>query len=257
MFEDIQLENRGPIAWLTLNRPQKLNTLRIQTLKEITAAVQAVEADDSVKVLVITGTGDRAFSAGIFVDELADMDAMRAHEFHRIESQAYRSVLYLEKPCIAAVNGYALGGGCVLAMAADIRIATDTAVFGLTELNMGAPVPVEGALLPLLVGHGRAREIILTARHVPVDEAVTIGLCNRAVPAEDLYAVVDELAQQIARFDLTALRVQKDIMHKWLTTDLNSAIDYSISAMSLVFASGGPRTAINDFLEKRRLKNGR
>lgn len=241
----------GPVAWLTIERPDKLNTLKISTLTEITDAIQRLERDDLVRAVVLTGSGDRAFSAGVFVDEMAGMDALACQNFTELESHAYRSVLLMQKPCIAAVNGYALGGGCVLAMTADIRVAADNAAFGLTELNMGAPVPIEAALLPLLVGHGRARDIIYTARHVSVSEALSIGLCTRVVPQAELRETAQRLALEISRHDPVALRMQKDIMTKWMTTDLMTAIDYSIGATSVVFASGAPSRAIGEFLRQR------
>ncbi len=250
-FHDVSIAVDDGVGWLTIERPEVLNTLKIRTLEEITDAVAKLERDDEVRVVVVTGAGDRAFSAGIFVDEMADMDAVACDRFTRMESQAYRSVLLMQKPCIAAVNGYALGGGCVLALAADIRVASESAVFGLTELNMGAPVPIEAALLPLVVGHGRAREIIYTARHVGAAEALAIGLCTRVVPPADLRRSVQLLALDIARHDALALRAQKDIVTKWMTSDLMTAIDYSVGVTSVVFASGAPRRAITEFLARR------
>ncbi len=175
LYKEISVSMEGPIAWLTIERPEQLNTLKVSTLTEITQAVQHFERDDLVRAVVVTGSGDRAFSGGVFVDEMADMDAVGCQEFTPLESHAYHSMLVMQTPCIAAVNGYALGGGCVLAMAADSRVAADNAVFGLTDLNIGAPVPIEAALLPLLVGHGRAREIVYTARHVGSAETLAIG----------------------------------------------------------------------------------
>ncbi len=254
-FEDLSISRQGPIAWLQIERPAVLNTLRVRTLEEIIEAVAELDGDDQVALVVVTGAGDRAFSAGIHVDEMVDMDAVACDSFTRLESKAYRSLLLMQKPSIAAVNGYALGGGCVLALACDIRVASENAVFGLTELKMGAPVPIEAALLPLLVGHGRARDIVYTARHVSAAEAHAIGLCTHLVAAEELRAFTERLAMDIAQHDPVALRAQKDIVTKWMTADLLTASDYSIAATSVVFASGAPRRAIGEFIAARRARN--
>lgn len=251
-YEDIRVEIREPLAWVTIDRPAKLNTLRVRTLEELYDASTRLEAEPAVKVVVITGAGERAFSAGIDVNEMVDHDGARSREFTRLESRAYRSFFLMQKPCVAAVNGYALGGGCVLALTADIRIASESATFGLTELNMGAPVPIEASLLPALVGHGRAREIVYTARHVPASEALDIGLCTTVVPAERLAGAAEDLALSIARHDALALSVQKDIMNHWLTSDPLTASDYSIDGTALVFGSGSARDAITSFVNRRR-----
>ena len=254
-FEDLSISREGPVAWLQIERPAVLNTLRIRTLEEIIEAVAELEADTDVAVVVVTGAGARAFSAGIHVDEMVDMDAVACDSFTRLESKAYRSLLLLQKPSIAAVNGYALGGGCVLALVCDIRVAAENAVFGLTELKMGAPVPIEAALLPLLIGHGRAREIVYTARHVTAAEANSIGLCTSVVAPDELRSFSHRLATEIAGHDSVALRAQKDIVTKWMTSDLLTASDYSIAATSVVFASGAPHRAIEQFLATRRARN--
>jgi enoyl-CoA hydratase len=197
-FENLLSERRGEVLWLTVNRPDKLNALNRATMSELDAAVAAAEADGAVHALVITGAGDKAFVAGADISELRTLGAVEAKEFALRGQAVFNRIGRLAKPTVAAVNGFALGGGCELAMACHIRIASSNAVFGQPEVKLGLIPGYAGTQrLPRLVGRGRALEILLTGRNVAADEAARIGLANAVVEPGELVAEVDKLLQKI------------------------------------------------------------
>lgn len=197
-FENLLSERRGEVLWLTVNRPDKLNALNRATISELDAAVAAAEADAAVHALVITGAGDKAFVAGADISELRTLGAVEAKEFALRGQAVFNRIERLAKPAVAAVNGFALGGGCELAMACHIRIASSNAVFGQPEVKLGLIPGYAGTQrLPRLVGRGRALEILLTGRNVVADEAARIGLANAVVDPGELVAEVDKVLQKI------------------------------------------------------------
>ncbi len=197
-FENLLTEKRTAVLWVTVNRPDKLNALNRKTMAELEQAVAEAAEDDTVHALVITGSGDKAFVAGADISELKTLGAVEAKEFALRGQAVFNRIERLAKPVVAAVNGFALGGGCELAMACHIRIASSHAVFGQPEVKLGLIPGYAGTQrLPRLVGRGRALEILLTGRNVAADEAARIGLANAVVDPGELVAEVDKVLQKI------------------------------------------------------------
>src|SRR5687767_15234038 len=186
-FDNLLIERDGAVAIVSLNRPKVLNALNSQTLTELASAMAAFKADAGVRAIVLTGSGEKAFVAGADINELAVLSPVAGKEHARHGQQIFDSIEQLGKPVIAAINGFALGGGCELAMACTLRIAADTARFGQPEINLGL-IPGFGGTqrLARLVGKSKAMELILTGNPIPASEALAIGLINRVVPAPDL-----------------------------------------------------------------------
>jgi enoyl-CoA hydratase/carnithine racemase len=197
-YDTLLYEDRDGVAWVTLNRPEKLNALNRQVVEELTACVDAMERNAGVKAVIVTGAGDRAFAAGADILELAELDAAAGGALAERGQKVFSSIENLGKPVIAAVNGYALGGGCELAMACTLRVASENARFGQPEVKLGIIPGYGGTLrLPRLAGKGRALEMILTGERIGAEEAYRIGLVNRVVPQKDLMAAAEEMARKI------------------------------------------------------------
>ena len=198
-FENLLLERDGPVAIVTLNRPKVLNALNSQTLAELAGVMAGLKADAGVRAVVLTGAGEKSFVAGADINELAALLPVEAIEHARRGQQVFDSIEHLGKPVIAAVNGFALGGGCELAMACTIRLAAETARFGQPEINLGLIPGYAGSQrLPRLVGKGIALEILLSGDMVGAERAYEIGLVNRVIPAADLLAAAKKLAHTLA-----------------------------------------------------------
>ncbi|MBA7691542.1 Short-chain-enoyl-CoA hydratase [subsurface metagenome] len=254
MFENIKLEKEGGIATITLNRPEKLNLLNRGMINEIGKAAAELGRDENVRAVVITGAGERAFTAGIDVNEMKDLDVSSAREFIRNFHYVIKSIRDLDKVVIAAINGFCFGGGCELAMACDLRIASENAQLGLPEIKLGIPSVIEAALMPLLIGMGRAKELIFLGDPIGADEAERIGLVNKVVPADKLKVTVKDTANKILNYSPTAVKMQKKVINQWLPADLETAIDYSIDAFSRCFATNEPNEAMTAFLRKLQSK---
>src|SRR5262245_44398047 len=198
-FDNLLYERDGAVAILTFNRPKVLNALNAATLRDLEAALDALEADDEVRAIVLTGTGEKSFIAGADINELAVLSPAQGKEHARHGQRIFDRLEQLGKPVIAAINGFALGGGCELAMACTIRIAADTARLGQPEINLGI-IPGYGGSqrLPRLVGKGRALEILLTGDMVSAQRAYEIGLVNKVVPAAELMTAARAMAQTLA-----------------------------------------------------------
>ncbi len=197
-YENLKLTKRDGVLWVTINRPAKLNALSETTLAELDRAVSEAGADDSVLAVVLTGAGDKAFVAGADIKELAAKGPAALKESALAGQATLARIERLAKPVIAAVNGYALGGGCELAMACHIRIASSNAVFGQPEVKLGL-IPGFGGTqrLPRLVGPGRALELLISGRNLPAGQALAMGLVNKVVEPEELTQAVDELLKSI------------------------------------------------------------
>src|SRR5919201_2121452 len=198
-FDNLLLERDGPCAVVTINRPKVLNALNAPTIDELRRAVLDLKHDDGVRVIVITGAGDKSFVAGADINELAVQTPTSGRE-HALRGQhVFDLIENLGKPVIAAINGYALGGGCELAMACTLRVAADTARIGQPEINLGIIPGYAGSQrLSRLVGEGKAMEMILTGRQVKADEALSIGLVNRVVAAAELMTTARAVASELA-----------------------------------------------------------
>jgi enoyl-CoA hydratase len=252
-FDTLLLERDGAVAILTINRPQVLNALNSQTLDELRRAILDLKQDESVRVVILTGAGEKAFVAGADINELAVQTPTSGREHALAGQHVFDLLENMGKPVIAAINGYALGGGCELAMACTLRIATDTAKVGQPEVSLGLIPGYAGTQrLPRLVGKGRAMELILTGTPIGADDALRIGLVNRVVPAADLMASARALAQQLARSAPIAMRYIINAVNKGSEMPFAEASQYEATLFGLVASTDDMREGTAAFLQKRK-----
>jgi enoyl-CoA hydratase len=249
MGDPVQVERRGAVAWCTLDRPP-LNLLDPELIGAIHATFTALSADDTVRAAVLTGRG-RAFTGGMNVHVLHALDVPRAKALITSIHAAIASVHHAPFPVIAAVNGHCLGAGFELALACDVRVAASVAQFGLPEVRVGVPSVIEAALLPAMIGPGRAAEMLLTGESVDAARAEAWGLVNRVVPADALATAAQEIVDKVLACAPAAIRLQKELMVRWRYADLGTAIEYGINAFATAYASDEPQEGARAFLEKR------
>ncbi|CAN5558496.1 short-chain-enoyl-CoA hydratase [soil metagenome] len=240
------------IVLLTINRQEKLNALNPQVTEEIGQALLDVEQDEP-RVIIVTGAGERAFVAGADISEMSSMEPLEAKRFTEIGHAAMALLDKSPIPTIAAVNGFALGGGCELALACDIRIAAENALFGFPEVGLGILPGMGGTQrLPRLVGPALAKELIFSARRIDAAEAKEIGLVNRVVPEGEALNAARELAAEIAANGPVAVRHAKTAANRSLDVDLISGLEYEADQFSLLFATEDAREGMGAFMEKRK-----
>jgi len=245
----LRLERRGGVVRCTLDRPP-LNLFEPGLIAALRTTFQTLAADDTVRVAVLTGAG-RAFTAGMDVNVLRDLDAASAPALITSLHDAIDAVHRAPFPVIAAVNGASLGAGFELALACDLRVAASGAIFGLPEVRVGVPSVIQAALLPPMIGPGRAAEMLLTGASVGAADALAWGLVNRVVEREGLDAAVDVLVERIVACAPTAVRLQKQLIVRWRESDLTTAVRAGITAFAASYATGEPREGARAFLEKR------
>ena len=245
----VRVEMKKGCAWVTLDRPP-LNLIVPDLIVELHAAFDALAHDPSVRVAVVTGAG-RAFSAGMQVQVLRDLTPVTAKSLITSLHEAIHAVHDAPVPTLAMVNGPCLGAGFELAMACDLRVAAAGAQLGLPEVKVGAPSVIEAALLPALVGPGRAAEMLLTGESVAAEQALEWGLVNRVAPPDKLEVVTAELVEKILACAPPAIRLQKELMVRWRNTDLASAVRLGINAFAQNYTTDEAREAALAFLEKR------
>lgn len=251
--ENVLLERDGPVVIVTINRPRVLNALNAQTLDELETVFTEAQRQDDVRVILLTGAGDKAFVAGADINELSVQTPVGGRDHARRGQALFDRIERLGKPVIAAVNGFALGGGCELAMACTVRIAADSARFGQPEINLGLIPGYAGSQrLPRLIGRGRALELLLTGVHIPADEAHRIGLVNRVVPAADLMTEARALAQALSAKAPVAVRYILEAVAGGLEMSLADAQDYEATLFGLVSTTEDMREGTKAFLEKRK-----
>ena len=252
-FDNLLIERDGAVAIVTLNRPKVLNALNSQTLTELASAMQSCKDDAAVRAIVITGAGDKSFVAGADINELSVLSPVAGKEHARRGQQIFDAIEQLGKPVIAAINGFALGGGCELAMACTLRIASDTARFGQPEVNLGLIPGYAGSQrLPRLVGKGVALEILLTGDMINAQRAYEIGLVNRVVPAAELMSEAKKLAHTLAAKAPIAVRYILDAVHQGLETPLAQGEYLETSLFGTIASSDDMREGTRAFLEKRK-----
>jgi enoyl-CoA hydratase len=249
-FENVIVDKDGAIAVVTLNRPQQLNALSYGLVKDLCLATECLNQDDEVRVIILTG-GEKVFAAGADIKEMADAGPFDEPVGGRL---AYRDrVNEISKPMIAAVSGYALGGGCELAMSCDIIIASETARFGQPEVNIGV-IPGSGGTqrLTRVLGKYRAMEMILTGEPINAHDAERLGLVTRVVPVELLLEEAKGIARKIAVKPLLAIRHAKEAVLKSFNMGLDSGLEFERKSFYLLFASEDRREGMKAFLEKRK-----
>jgi enoyl-CoA hydratase/carnithine racemase len=249
MGDAVAVERRGDVAWCTLDRPP-LNLLDPELIAAIHSTFTDLTGDPTVRAAVLTGKG-RAFTGGMNVRVLHDLGVTSAKALITSLHAMIASVHHAPFPVIAGVNGFCLGAGFELAMACDLRIAAMTAMLGLPEVRVGVPSVIEAALLPALVGPGRAAEMLLTGESIDAERALAWGLVNRVVPIEELDAAVGAVVDKILACGPAAIRLQKELMVRWRYTDLATAIAYGINAFASAYATDEPREGARAVLEKR------
>jgi enoyl-CoA hydratase len=251
-FSNLILETSDGIATVTVNRPQALNALNEPTLQELLCCFEGLERDPAVRVAILTGAGEKAFVAGADIAAMQAMDAVAARRFALLGQQVMKRIEQLSKPVIAAVNGFALGGGCELALACDIRLAADNARFGQPEVNLGVIPGFAGTQrLPRLIGKGRAKELLFTGDMIDAVEACRLGLANRLVPRAELAAAARELAAKIPAQGALAIALCKDAIDNGLEMELDKACRYEADQFALCFATADQKEGMAAFLEKR------
>ena len=277
----IQLEPQGEIALLRINRPEALNAMNIDVISELSRTVDIVGADEGIKVVLITGAGEKSFCAGADISYMVNIDPITAEKYASSAQSVLNKIEHLEKPVIAAVNGYALGGGCELAMVCDIRIASSNAKMGQPEVTIGIPPGWGGTQrLMRLVGPAKAKELVFTGKMISAEEALQLGLVNRVIsltsddnlPPEapkdnrekekerntqiakilnnKLMVECDNLAKQIAKNSFNAVKVSKMLINRGMDADLNTGLRLEIYGWSLCFAHEDRQKMMYEFLSK-------
>ena len=251
-YETLLFERRDRVGLITINRPDKRNALNIKTREEGAALFDQLRADESVGVVVITGAGDKAFIAGADIAEFAGRTAMMQRDVMTARS-LFTALDTFPKPIIAMINGYCLGGGCELALACDIRIASETASFGQPEINLGI-IPGGGGTqrLTRLVGEGKAMEMILTGEIIDAKTAFSIGLVNHVVPAAELEAKTMEIANRIAEKSPVALSLAKESVKLASRSNLDEGLRREVDLFALCFSTEDKNEGVSAFLEKRK-----
>lgn len=252
-FDNLLVERDGRVATITINRPKVLNALNAQTLAELRQLLTELEHDADVRAVIMTGAGEKAFVAGADITELAEQTPVSGREMALAGQQVFDQIEQLGKPVIAAINGYALGGGCELAMACTLRLAADSAKLGQPEINLGLLPGYAGTQrLARLVGKGRALELLLTGAPISATEAERIGLVNRVVPAADLMAEVRRLAGQLAAQAPVAVRYIIDAVNTGGDLPFAEACRYEATLFGLAAATDDMREGTRAFLDKRK-----
>ena len=277
----IQLEPQGDIAILRINRPEALNAMNLDVISELSKMIDIIAADGSIKTVVITGAGERSFCAGADISYMVNIDPMQAEKYATSAQDVINKIDRLEKPVIAAVNGFALGGGCELAMACDIRIASSNAKIGQPEVTIGIPPGWGGTQrLMRIVGPAKAKELIFTGKMITADEAYQIGLVNKVInlgsddkiPSEASKGdaakekertseiaktlnrkLMDEslaLAKEIAKNSFTAVKVSKNLINRGMDSDLATGLRLEIYGWALCFAHEDRQKMMSAFLSK-------
>ncbi len=252
-YENLILDKENEIAILYINRPKYLNALNAQTLEELSRAIDEVQRDPAIKVLIITGAGDKAFVAGADINFMLPLSPAEGRYFSDMGEKVFRKLELMEKPVIAAVIGFALGGGCELAMACDIRLAAENAIFGQPEVGLGI-IPGFGGTqrLPRLVGEGRAKELTFTADNISAEEAYRIGLVNHVYPAAELMPQAKKMASRIAARAPMAVGYAKFAIGKGLQVDIDTAMSIESDMFGLCCATEDKNEGLGAFVEKRK-----
>ena len=252
--EFIKYEEEGMVALLTINRPKALNALNSQVLEELDKTLDAIDLN-KIRALIITGAGEKSFVAGADIGEMSSLTKKEGEAFGKKGNDVFRKLETFPIPVIAAVNGFALGGGCEISMSCDIRICSDNAIFGQPEVGLGITPGFGGTQrLARLVGQGMAKQMIYTARNIKADEALRIGLVNAVYPQSELLNEAKKLAETIARQAPIAVRNSKKAINDGLQVDMDKAIEIEERLFGDCFETEDQRAGMGNFLEKDKTK---
>jgi enoyl-CoA hydratase/carnithine racemase len=249
MADAVGVRHAGAAVWVTLDRPP-LNLFEPGIIRALRETFEALARDPAVRVAVLTG-GGRAFTAGMDVKVMQDLDVVTAKALITSLHEAIAAVHAAPFPVVAGIHGGCLGAGFELALACDLRVAASGAVFGLPEVRVGVPSVIEAALLPGMVGSARAAELLFLGETIPAERAMEWGLLNAVVAPDGLQAALETMVARILACGPSAVRMQKELVRRWRSTDLASAVTYGINAFALSFTDGEPREGMRAFLEKR------
>lgn len=248
----ILTEKKKHVAVITINRPKSLNALNTEVMNELYESFRKVQDDEEVRVIIITGEG-RAFVAGADIGEMAELNVIEGRNFGKTGQKVFREIEMSEKPTIAAVNGFALGGGLELALACDIRIASDKAVFGQPEVGLGITPGFSGTQrLAEVAGKAKAIEMIVTAENIKAEQAFDFGIVNRVVPADDLMKEAEALAEKIASNAPIAVRWANSAIKRGLSVDIDSGISIEADLFGMCFSTKDQKEGMKAFLEGRK-----
>ncbi|MGB9671937.1 MAG: enoyl-CoA hydratase/isomerase family protein [Candidatus Norongarragalinales archaeon] len=252
-YQYIIYEKSEGIATITLNRPEALNAFSKEVIEEVLNAIEDVKADENVRVVILTGAGEKAFSAGADIKAMKGMNALKARELSLMGEKLCLALENLEKPVIAAINGYALGGGLEVAMACDIRIASENARMGQTEINIGL-IPGWGGTqrLTRLVGATKAKELIFTGKMIDAKTAEQIGLVNMVIPQSNFRETVRQFALELAQKAPVALKIAKALINKGAETSLDVALALEREGFGVVASTEDLQEGVSAFTEKRK-----
>ena len=250
MLED--RAERGCVARIVVEYGTKLNILNSELIRQLTAAIKGLADNERLRAVILTGAGERAFIGGADINEMAALDKSSARDFISRLHEACAALRDLPVPVIARINGYCLGAGLEIAASCDLRVAADHSTFGMPEVKVGIPSVIEAALLPRLIGWGKAAELIYTGESISAAEALSCGLVERVVPSGGLDQAVDRWTRAILEAGPRALRLQKALMREWERLPLDQAIERGIDSFGAAYETDEPSRMMNEFLERRR-----
>jgi enoyl-CoA hydratase len=252
-MENVLCKFEGYLAEVTINRPKALNALNSQTLKELGMVIDEIKEKDDIKVVIITGSGEKSFVAGADIKEMQNLNAMEGRKLARLAQRVFSEIEHMPQVVIAAVNGYALGGGCELASACDVRLVSKNAKFGQPEVTLGITPGFAGTQrLPRLVGRGIAKELIFTGNMIDAEEAYRIGLANKVYDLENLMEEAKKMAEKIASVGPVAVTLSKAAINDGMNMDTESAYKYEADIFGLCFSTEDQKEGMSAFVEKRR-----
>lgn len=252
-YENINYTVENGVATIAINRPKALNALNLATLTELKDVVEKIAVDKEVQVVIITGAGEKSFVAGADIVEMSTKNAVEGRVWGQVGQNIFTEIENLPQPVIAAVNGFALGGGCELACACDIRYASENAKFGQPEVGLGITPGFGGTQrLTRVVGRGHAKELIYTANIIDAQEALRIGLVNKVVPQAELMDVVMKVAKTITKKAPVAVQLAKAAINRGINCDVVTGISYEAEVFGLCFATADQKEGMKAFIEKRK-----
>ena len=243
---------RGRVAWITVNYPERINILNTPIMRQLTAAFDDLSSDEEVRVAVLSGAGDRSFIGGADINEMVGLGPATAKEFISTLHGFCAAIRACPVPVIARIQGYCLGGGLEAAVSCDLRVATEDSTFGMPEVKVGLPSVIEAALLPSIVGWGKARELIYTGESIDARDALNVGLVERVVPRDELDAAVMRWIDSILTAGPRAIRLQKALIREWESLPPDKAIERGIEVFGETYRTDEPKRFMERFLNRPR-----